>query len=60
MERLGMRREALMQEATFRDSVWLDVLVYGILAREWQARWLADGLVMWGGSRSFVRMDQIL
>jgi RimJ/RimL family protein N-acetyltransferase len=35
MERLGMRREGHMREATFRDGAWLDVFVYGILAREW-------------------------
>lgn len=27
-----------MREATFRDGAWLDVLVYGILAEEWQAK----------------------
>ena len=37
MERLGMRREGKMREATFGDGAWHDVLVYGILAQEWQA-----------------------
>ncbi len=37
MERLGMRREACLREAEFRDGEWLDVLIYGLLAREWQA-----------------------
>jgi RimJ/RimL family protein N-acetyltransferase len=36
MERLGMRREAHLREAEFRDGGWLDVFVYGILADEWQ------------------------
>jgi RimJ/RimL family protein N-acetyltransferase len=36
MERLGMRREAHLREAEFRDGQWLDVFVYGILADEWQ------------------------
>ena len=35
MERLGMKREGQIREATFRDGQWLDVLVYGILAKEW-------------------------
>jgi RimJ/RimL family protein N-acetyltransferase len=38
MERLGMRREAHLRETTFRDGVWLDKLIYGVLAREWQSR----------------------
>ena len=37
MERLGMRREGQMREATLRDGAWHDALIYGILAREWQA-----------------------
>ena len=37
MERLGMRREARMREATSQDGAWLDVLVYAILAEEWPA-----------------------
>lgn len=35
MERLGMRREAHLREAEFRDGQWLDVLIYGILEHEW-------------------------
>lgn len=35
MERLGMRREAHLQEAELRDGEWLDVFVYGILEHEW-------------------------
>lgn len=36
MERLGMRREAHLREAIFRDGQWLDKLICGILAREWR------------------------
>lgn len=36
MERLGMRREGQMREATFGDGAWHDVLFYGVLASEWQ------------------------
>ncbi len=36
MERLGMRREGYFREAIFRDGEWLDILIYGILAAEWQ------------------------
>jgi len=36
MERLGMRREACLKEAEFRDDRWLDSLTYGILASEWR------------------------
>jgi RimJ/RimL family protein N-acetyltransferase len=35
MERLGMRREAHLREAEFRDGKWIDVLIYGILEGEW-------------------------
>jgi RimJ/RimL family protein N-acetyltransferase len=35
MERVGMRQEGRLREAVCRDGVWLDVLVYGILAEEW-------------------------
>jgi RimJ/RimL family protein N-acetyltransferase len=35
MERLGMRREACLREAEFRDGQWLDTLIYGLLADEW-------------------------
>jgi RimJ/RimL family protein N-acetyltransferase len=38
MERLGMRREAHLREATLRDGAWVDELIYAILAREWRAR----------------------
>lgn len=37
MERLGMRREAELREAAFQDGAWVDVLIYGRLAAEWQA-----------------------
>jgi RimJ/RimL family protein N-acetyltransferase len=37
MERLGMRREAHLREAECRDGEWLDILIYGILAAEWQS-----------------------
>jgi RimJ/RimL family protein N-acetyltransferase len=36
MERLGMRREGRLREAAFREGVWTDVLIYGILASEFQ------------------------
>jgi RimJ/RimL family protein N-acetyltransferase len=36
MERLGMRPEAHLREAECRDGEWLDILIYGILAAEWQ------------------------
>jgi RimJ/RimL family protein N-acetyltransferase len=35
MERLGMRREACLKEAEYRDGKWLDFLTYGVLASEW-------------------------
>ena len=38
MERLGMRREGQLREAELRDGEWIDVLIYGLLDREWQAR----------------------
>ena len=37
MERLGMRREAKLREAEFRDGEWLDTLIYALLADEWQS-----------------------
>jgi RimJ/RimL family protein N-acetyltransferase len=43
MERLGMRREGHLREAELRDGEWIDVLIYGILDREWQAGALAMG-----------------
>lgn len=36
MERLGMRREAHLREAEFRDGEWVDYYIYAILADEWQ------------------------
>jgi RimJ/RimL family protein N-acetyltransferase len=38
MERLGMRREGCLKEATHRDGNWLDVLNYAILVDEWRRR----------------------
>jgi ribosomal-protein-alanine N-acetyltransferase len=38
MERLGMGREACLREAEFHDGQWIDVLIYGLLDREWQAK----------------------
>jgi RimJ/RimL family protein N-acetyltransferase len=35
MERLGMRREARLREAEFRDGAWIDVLIHAVLADEW-------------------------
>lgn len=35
MERVGMRKEARLREAEFRDGDWIDVLIYAILADEW-------------------------
>ena len=37
MERVGMRKEALLREAEFRDGHWIDVLIYAMLADEWQS-----------------------
>jgi RimJ/RimL family protein N-acetyltransferase len=39
MERLGMRREGHLREATIRDGEWVDQLIYGILEQEWRARY---------------------
>jgi len=36
MERLGMKREGQLREASFRNGQWLDLLIYGILSKEWQ------------------------
>ena len=36
MERLGMRREGHLREASFHEGVWTDVLIYGILVGEFQ------------------------
>jgi RimJ/RimL family protein N-acetyltransferase len=38
MERLGMRREANLREAEFREGEWIDYYIYGILADEWKNR----------------------
>jgi len=35
MERLGMRREAHLREAEFRDGEWIDYYIYAILVYEW-------------------------
>lgn len=37
-ERLGMRREGHLRQATVQDGQWLDTFVYGILYDEWQKR----------------------
>jgi RimJ/RimL family protein N-acetyltransferase len=39
MERLGMRREGHLREATVRDGQWVDELIYAILEPEWRARY---------------------
>ena len=36
MERLGMRCEAQLREAEFRDGEWIDYYIYGVLAAEWK------------------------
>jgi RimJ/RimL family protein N-acetyltransferase len=35
MEKLGMRYEGCLREATCKDGKWYDLLAYGILEREW-------------------------
>lgn len=35
MERLGMVQEARLRDAVISDGKWLDTLIYGTLAREW-------------------------
>jgi RimJ/RimL family protein N-acetyltransferase len=35
MERVGMRKEAHLREAEFRNGGWIDALVYAVLAGEW-------------------------
>jgi RimJ/RimL family protein N-acetyltransferase len=37
MERVGMRKEAHLREAEFRDGEWIDVLIYAMLARDMRA-----------------------
>lgn len=36
MERLGMRREALLRGSVREEGKWLDKYIYGILAGEWR------------------------
>ena len=36
MERLGMRREALLRGSVYEEGKWLDRYVYGMLADEWR------------------------
>jgi ribosomal-protein-alanine N-acetyltransferase len=36
MERLGMRREALLRGAVYAEGKWLDRYIYGVLADEWR------------------------
>jgi RimJ/RimL family protein N-acetyltransferase len=36
MERLGMRREALLRGAVCEEGKWLDQYIYGMLADEWR------------------------
>jgi ribosomal-protein-alanine N-acetyltransferase len=36
MERLGMRREALLRDSVYEDGQWLDRYIYGMLADEWR------------------------
>ena len=36
MERLGMRREALLRESAFEVGKWIDKYIYGILVDEWR------------------------
>jgi diamine N-acetyltransferase len=38
MERLGMRQEGHLREAEFRNGEYIDTLIYGLRAGEWQAR----------------------
>jgi RimJ/RimL family protein N-acetyltransferase len=35
MERLGMRREALLRGSVYEEGKWLDKYIYGMLADEW-------------------------
>lgn len=36
MERLGMKAEGRLREASFKDEQWYDLLYYGILENEWR------------------------
>ena len=38
LERLGMRREALLRENEFVKGEWTDEVVYGVLREEWSGR----------------------
>lgn len=38
MERIGMRQEGHLREAESRNGEWVDTLIYGLRAEEWQAR----------------------
>jgi RimJ/RimL family protein N-acetyltransferase len=38
MEKLGMRREALLLEAEYLKGEWVDSMICGLLASEWRAR----------------------
>lgn len=46
MERLGMRHEGYFREARRHNDQWVDVLVYGIIADEWERQ--CAGLSRWG------------
>jgi RimJ/RimL family protein N-acetyltransferase len=37
MERLGMRPEGRLQEASFFEGSWVDRLIYGLLSAEWES-----------------------
>jgi ribosomal-protein-alanine N-acetyltransferase len=36
MERLGMKREAVLRDSVYEEGKWLDRYVYGMLADEWR------------------------
>ena len=36
MERLGMRREALMRKSEWYKGEWTDVIWYAVLSEEWE------------------------
>jgi len=36
LQKLGMKREGLLREHLLKDGAFVDIVVYGILAREWQ------------------------
>lgn len=35
MEGIGFQREGILRRAMFRDGLWRDISIYGILRREW-------------------------